>query len=146
MLQLISKKTNTENLRSPRRGILSFELIVAAVVLGMAISLLLPGLRAASRVRQERQFEVLARVELNNLRRAAEEAGPVAAPPQLSAWFVARYPEAELSISAVPAAESWPAGDGVRLSISRPVIDEGRAAPVALIFWPSAGSAAGANP
>ena len=143
MLRPISKTTKPEELRSPRRGILSFELIVAAFVLGMAISLLLPGLRAASRVRQQRQFEVLARVELNNLRRAAEA---MAASPQLSAWFVARYPEAELSISAVPAAESWPAGEGVRLSISRPVIDEGRAAPVALVFWPSAGSAAGANP
>lgn len=143
MLRPISKTTKPEELRSPRRGILSFELIVAAIVLGMAISLLLPGLRAASRVRQARQFEVLARVELNNLRRAAEA---TAASPQLSAWFVARYPEAELSISAVPAAESWPAGEGVRLSISRPVIDEGQAAPVALVFWPSAGSAAGANP
>jgi len=143
MLRPISKKSKPEELRPPRRGILIFELIVAAVVLGMAISLLLPGLRAASRVRQERQFEVLARVELNNLRRAAEA---LATPPRLSAWFTARYPEAELSISTLPAAESWPAGDGVRLSISRPVIDELRAAPVALVFWPSAGSAAGANP
>ena len=127
---------------SRRRGLLNIELLVAAAVLGMAISLLLPGMQAASRVRQARQFEVLARVELNNLRSAAE----AAATPQLSAWFLSRYPDAELSISAVPGSELWPAGAGVRLSISRPETDRGRAAPVSLVFWPVSGGRSGATP
>jgi type II secretory pathway pseudopilin PulG len=129
-------------LLSRRRGLLNIELLVAAAVLGMAISLLLPGMQAASRVRQARQFEVLARVELNNLRSAAE----AAATPQLSAWFLSRYPDAELSISAVPGSELWPAGAGVRLSISRPETDRGRAAPVSLVFWPVSGGRSGATP
>jgi type II secretory pathway pseudopilin PulG len=129
-------------LLSRRRGLLNIELLVAAAVLGMAISLLLPGMQAASRVRQARQFEVLARVELNNLRSAAE----AAATPQLSAWFLSRYPDAELSISAVPGSELWPAGEGVRLSISRPETDRGRAAPVSLVFWPVSGGRSGATP
>ncbi len=129
-------------LLSRRRGLLNIELLVAAAVLGMAISLLLPGMQAASRVRQARQFEVLARVELNNLRSAAE----AAATPQLSAWFLTRYPDAELSISAVPGSELWPAGAGVRLSISRPETDRGRAAPVSLVFWPVSGGRSGATP
>jgi type II secretory pathway pseudopilin PulG len=129
-------------LLSRRRGLLNIELLVAAAVLGMAISLLLPGMQAASRVRQARQFEVLARVELNNLRSAAE----AAATPQLSTWFLTRYPDAELSISAVPGSELWPAGAGVRLSISRPETDRGRAAPVSLVFWPVSGGRSGATP
>jgi type II secretory pathway pseudopilin PulG len=129
-------------LLSRRRGLLNIELLVAAAVLGMAISLLLPGMQAASRVRQARQFEVLARVELNNLRSAAE----AAATPQLSTWFLTRYPDAELSISAVPGSELWPAGEGVRLSISRPETDRGRAAPVSLVFWPVSGGRSGATP
>ncbi len=139
-------------LLSRRRGLLNIELLVAAAVLGMAISLLLPGMQAASRVRQARQFEVLARVELNNLRSAAEAAAGAAvtagaaATPQLSAWFLSRYPDAELSISAVPGSELWPAGAGVRLSISRPETDRGRAAPVSLVFWPVSGGRSGATP
>lgn len=129
-------------LLSRRRGLLNIELLVAAAVLGMAISLLLPGMQAASRVRQARQFEVLARVELSNLRSAAE----AAATPQLSAWFLSRYPDAELSISAVPGSELWPAGAGVRLSISRPEMDRGRAVPVSLVFWPVSDGRSGATP
>jgi len=141
----------------PRRhGLLQIELLVAAAVLGMAISLLLPGMQAASRVRQARQFEVLARVELNNLRSAAEAAAVAAvtdgaaagaaATPQLSAWFLSRYPDAKLSISAVPGSDLWPAGAGVRLSISRPETDRGRAVPVSLVFWPVSGGRSGATP
>lgn len=136
-----------------RRGLLNIELLVAAVVLGMAMSLLVPGLKAASRVRAAREFEVLARVELNNLRSAAEAAGAAAGAaggagvtPQLSPWFLARYPDAELSISAVPDSEFWPAGAGVRLSISRPETDRGRAVPVSLVFWPVGGGNSGATP
>jgi len=139
-----------------RRGVLQIELLIAALVLGMAISLLLPGLKAASRVRQERQFEVLARLELNNLRSVTEAArgtqavaagaGDDTATLRLSTWFLARYPDAELSQSVEPASELWPAGDGVRLSISRPAADRGRTAPVSLVFWPGSGSISGVAP
>lgn len=124
-----------------RRGVLNTELIIAAGVLGMAMAILLPGLSAAARVRQQREFEVLARLELNNLRLTA--AGETR---QLSGWFRSRYPDAELSESAVGALESWPAGEGVRLSISRPEANRGRTAAVTLVCWPGVAEPAAVEP
>lgn len=139
-----------------RRGVLNIELLVAALVLGMAMALLLPGLKAAARVREERQFEVLARIELNNLRSAAEatrgavtadaNTGNEGSTSQLSPWFRARYPDADLSRSVESGSEQWPGGDGVRLSISRPAVDRGRTAPVSLVFWPGSGRLSGGLP
>lgn len=127
-----------------QRGFLNVELLIATLVLGIAMTLLLPGLSAAARIRQERQFEVLARLELNNLR-IATEATPTAA-QQLSAWFLTRYPDAKLQISAVPATELWPAGEGLRFSISRPAPDSTRTVPVTLVCWPAAGRLPGTAP
>jgi type II secretory pathway pseudopilin PulG len=124
-----------------RRGVMLLEVVIAAIILSTAMALLVPGLAASARQREQRRFEVLSRLELGNLRVVAESRGTSATAGQLSlsGWFQRQYPDAVLQVESVATnSDSWPCGDGLRFSITRP--DAGSSSPVviSLICWPGA--------
>jgi type II secretory pathway pseudopilin PulG len=120
-----------------RRGLSMIELIITAIVLATTMTLLVPGLYASAKQREQRKFEVLARLELSNLQATARSSAGESSQPALAEWFRSRYPDAELQVEPVPAgAGNWPCGDGLRLSISRAESGDGKSAVVSLVIWP----------
>ena len=119
-----------------RRGSLLVETIVAAMILGAAISMLVPAMTAVRHQRQAHRFETLAMVELNNIAEFLPAAGDTAEPPTLSEWFKQRYVKAKLdteilTISTDDAAALQP----VRLTIRQATFASGPEQRVSIVVW-----------
>lgn len=122
-----------------RHGLSLVDVVITTIVLATTMSLLVPGLYAAAKQREQRKFEVLARMELNNLSATMKSLVKDRPQPALAAWFRSRYPDAELLVEAVPTQNNaWPCGDGLRLSISRAESGDGKSAVISLVIWPGA--------
>lgn len=122
---------------SQRRGSLLTEAIVACIVLGVAISMLVPALAAIGRQRQGIRFDTLAMVELNNIADIIRHRDIPTADIRISDWFVHRYSDARLTIELLPTAQDemqdYP--EGLRLTIRRPVVESMPDQAVSIVVW-----------
>lgn len=137
--------------RGTRRGVMMIEVIVAAVILGVAIAMLLPGMTAVRKQRLAMRFESLAIVEIRNqialrtMPRQPRDESTVeqSSEPVLSGWFVERYPNARLDVQTVsdPAA-SVDDVQPVRYTIHRASTDAMPDQAVSLVVWMLSGPSA----
>lgn len=134
-----------------RRGSILIEAVVGAMILGVAMAMLVPGLTGIRRQRQALRFETLAMVELNNIAEFLPKLNPGATrtetvnpveqsfehPPVLSPWFTARYTNAELLADILPAADGATTNGlhGVRLTIHRPAFQSMPDQKVSVVVW-----------
>ena len=120
-----------------RRGSLLTEAIVACVILGVAISMLVPALAAIGRQRQLIRFETLAMIELNNIADAIRQHDLQPADIRVSDWFVHRYSDASLTAELLPNAQDEMNGylEGLRLSIRRPLAESMPDQAVSVVVW-----------
>ena len=120
-----------------RRGSLLTEAIVACIILGVAISMLVPALAAIGRQRQAIRFDTLAMIELNNIADVIRHHDIEAADIKVSDWFVHRYSDASLTIELLPNAqdemEDYP--EGLRLTIRRPLVESMPDQAVSIVVW-----------
>ncbi|MCA9083808.1 MAG: hypothetical protein KDA81_07120 [Planctomycetaceae bacterium] len=98
-----------------RRGSITAEVIVAAIMLSSVALVLTPALRSVIDHRQVARFETLALVELNNL--ATQIHSNSSLELSLSDWFQQRYPGARLTVTPDVASDNILAG--TRLQIAR---------------------------
>ena len=122
---------------SDRRGSLLTEAIVACIVLGVAISMLVPGLTAIGRQRQAVRFETLAMIELNNITDLISRTDVPAADVNVSPWFSKRYSDSMLAVEPLPATGEATQDilQGLRLTISRPQAEAMPDQKVSLVIW-----------
>ena len=122
---------------SPRRGSLLVETLVAAIILGAAISMLVPAMTAVRHQRQAHRFESLAMVELNNIAGFLPAAGDSPQPPTLSDWFKTRYTRAKLDAEILPVSsdEQTSALQAVRLTIHQPSFASTPEQKVSVVVW-----------
>lgn len=124
-----------------RRGTILVEAIVAAIILGAAISMLVPAMTAVRHQRQSHRFESLAMVELNNIAEflpsPSELIGDSAKKPALSAWFTSRYARASLDLEVLPKStvDGAKSLQPVRLTIRRPIFEKMPEQKVSIVVW-----------
>ena len=119
-----------------RRGTLLVEAIVGAIILGAAISMLLPTMSAVRRQRQSLRFESLALVELNNLDEALPAAIDPKQLPKLSEWFQKRYSKSQMEAELLPlASEAEASLQPIRLTIHQPTYESMPEIKVSLVIW-----------
>lgn len=107
--------------RRPRRGVMVVETLIAALLIGTAVGILLPGVSAVKRQRLSQRFEVLGMVELNNV---ADSLRHSVSAPNLSPWFLQRYKSATLTLEELSTSPIVPEASGLkafRVSIHRPL-------------------------
>ena len=137
-----------------RRGSILIEAVVGAMILGVAMAMLVPGLTGIRRQRQALRFETLAMVELNNIAEFLPQLKPAATgietanpddpslelPPELSPWFAARYTNAKLLSGVLPAADGAMSNglQGVRLTIHQPAFQSMPDLKVSVVVWQKA--------
>jgi hypothetical protein len=145
------KRSNSQHHRTGcHRGSILLEAVVGAMILGVAMALLVPGLTSVRRQRQAVRFETMAMVELNNIAEflpdlnvttndGSDDSGTLefSETPQLSEWFTARYSGAELDVELLPPAPNDPVESlyGVRLTIQRPASDFLPNQKVSTVVW-----------
>lgn len=122
-----------------RRGSLLIEALVAAIILGVAMSMLVPGLSAVRHQRQTQRFEALTMVELNNIAEFLALSADSDASPVLSKWFQERYSTARLETERLPVAPDGAATglQAVRLTIRRPSLPSMPDQQVSVVVWQS---------
>ncbi len=120
-----------------RRGTLLLEAVVGAILLGAAISMLVPAMSAVRHQRQSFRFESLAMVELNNIDDALPAALSAERLPQLSSWFQKRYANATLKAELLPMSTDDGAKElqAMRLTILRPTFESMPAQKISLVVW-----------
>jgi len=121
-----------------RRGSLLIETIVAAIILGTAISMLVPAMTAVRRQRQSLRFESLAMVELNNITEFLPSSEDSASRPALSGWFQSRYGKAKLETEILPSStddDAAAALQAVRLTIHQPSFQSMPEQKVSIVVW-----------
>lgn len=120
-----------------RRGSLLAEAIIASIVLGVAISMLVPGLTAIGRQRQAVRFETLAMIELNNITDALNKSDVPASDVRVSAWFLDRYLNSALEVETLPDTDAVTQGilEGLRLTIRRPQAESMPDLKVSIVVW-----------
>ena len=120
-----------------RRGSLLTEAIVACIILGVAISMLVPALAAIGRQRQAIRFDTLAMIELNNIADVIRHHDIQTADIKVSDWFVHRYSDASLTIELLPIAqdEMEDYSEGLRLTIRRPLVESMPDQAVSIVVW-----------
>lgn len=113
------------------------EAIVGAIVLGAAITLMVPMMSSIRHQRQAIRFETLAMVELNNIEVFLPEPFDGQLPGSLSDAFQRRYQNAELKSELLPESpdEGAKALQGIRLTISRPSGESRPDLQVSLVVW-----------
>ncbi len=120
-----------------RRGTLLLEAIVGAILLGAAISMLVPAMSAVRHQRQSLRFESLALVELNNIDDTLPASLSSERSPQLSLWFQKRYANAKLKAELLPLSTQDGAKElqAMRLTIMRPAFESMPEQTVSLVVW-----------
>lgn len=119
-----------------RRGSLLVETLVAAVILGAAISMLVPAMTAVRHQRQSHRFESLAMIELNNIAEFLPSIADAAKPPALSDWFKARYVRARLDTEILPKSTDAAASlQGLRMTIHQPSFESVPEQKVSVVVW-----------
>ncbi|MEJ7595698.1 MAG: hypothetical protein WKF77_29660 [Planctomycetaceae bacterium] len=124
-----------------RRGSLITEGIIACIVLGVAISMLVPALAAVGRQRQAMRFDTLAMIELNNIAAAISQPDSQSADIKISKWFSDRYSEASLAIEPLPDPDDATKEimEGLRLTIRRPQAESMPDQKVSVVVWRETG-------
>jgi hypothetical protein len=104
--------------------------MMACLLLGVAISMLVPGLQSVGRQRKMMKFDALATIVLNNTARFPERVSSQLTDPEsttpvplvLPDWFAERYRDATFSAAVLPpqdsAADTTAGLQAVRLTIS----------------------------
>jgi len=120
-----------------RRGSLLVDAIIGAIIMGVAISMLVPALTAVRRQRQSIRFESLAMLELNNIDALLPDTVDQASPPALSEWFHNRYATAQLKFEILPPStdEATKIQQPVRLTIHRPAETSLPDQQVSVVIW-----------
>lgn len=124
--------------RALRSGFLLAELVIALILLGIVASVLPVVLNAVYQQRQQERFERTAQLELANVAtRIRQASGPTAAtePPELSAWFLRLYPDAELQVQFGATTADDPATLPVTMTISQAWGEEHPALKQSLTTW-----------
>jgi hypothetical protein len=137
MIQSVQHSASTLN----RRGSLLTEGIIACIVLGVAISMLVPALTAIGRQRQAMRFDTLAMIELNNIAASMRKDQTLPADMQISAWFSERYSEATLAVAPLPDSDDITKDilEGLRLTIRRPLAESMPDQKVSVVVWRETG-------
>lgn len=127
-----------------RRGTLLIEAIVGAILLGAAISMLVPMMTAVRHQRQSLRFESLAMLELNNIDESLPAVVDASNMPTLSDWFQKRYTTARLDAELLTRSADDVAGSlqAIRLTIHRPLFEAAPEQQVTLVIWRRAAEAA----
>jgi Tfp pilus assembly protein PilV len=121
-----------------RRGIMMVEVLVAALLIGAAIGILVPGVSAVKRQRLSQRFDIMGLIELNNV---AETLKVSSAEPALSEWFLKRYKAATLAVEEVTEPSVVPESSELkayRLSIRRPLQKGSPDQKISVVVWKSA--------
>jgi hypothetical protein len=120
-----------------RRGSLLTEGVIACIILGVAISMLVPALAAIGRQRQAMRFDTLAMIELNNIEASIRKQETMPTEIKVSAWFSDRYSEASLAVEPLPDSEDTTKGllDGLRLTLGRPQAESMPDQKVSIVVW-----------
>jgi len=131
------KNTHTKHRTLHRRGSLLTEGIVACIILGVAISMLVPGLAAIGKQRQSIRFDTLAMIELNNIADEIRQQNTQSADIRISKWFGHRYSDANLTVDLLPndQAETKDFLEGLRLTIRRPLVKSMPDQTVSVVVW-----------
>lgn len=134
---------NTQHSKTPRnrRGSLLTEGIIACIILGVAISMLVPALSAIGRQRQAMRFDTLAMIELNNIAAAVMNSDLPSTEIKVSKWFSDRYSSARLVVEPLPAAGDATKGllEGLRLTLQRPVMESTPEQKISVVVWRNMG-------
>ena len=120
-----------------RRGSLLTEGIIACIILGVAISMLVPALTAIGRQRQAIRFDTLAMIELNNIEASIRKHKTLSTDIKVSEWFSDRYSEASLAVEFLPEPEDATKDilNGMRLTIRRPQTESMPDQKVSVVVW-----------
>jgi len=120
-----------------RRGSLLTEGIIACIILGTAISMLVPTLAAIGRQRQAIRFDTLAMIELNNIEASIRKHETLATDIKVSAWFSDRYADASLAVESLaePDDATKDILNGMRLTIGRPQTESMPDQKVSVVVW-----------
>ena len=111
------------------------ETLIAALLIGTAVGILLPGVAAVKRQRLSQRFEVLGMVELNNVTESLRHS---TSEPNLSPWFLQRYKSSTLTVEELSASSVVPEGSGLkalRVSILRPLQKSLPEQRVSVVVW-----------
>ena len=120
-----------------RRGSVLAEGIVACIILGVAISMLVPALAAIGRQRQAMRFDTLAMIELNNIANVIRKQDMQPSEVKISDWFSHRYSDAGLTVDPLPdpGDATKEILDGLRLTIRRPQAESMPDQKVSVVVW-----------
>lgn len=131
------KSFEHKNCTFNRRGSLLTEGIIACIILGVAISMLVPALAAIGRQRQAMRFDTLAMIELNNIAAVITRHDTPPTDINVSAWFSDRYSEAGLTVEPLPDLEDATEDilNGIRLTIRRPQAESMPDQKVSVVVW-----------
>ena len=126
-----------------RRGSLLTEGIIACIILGVAISMLVPTLAAVGRQRQAMRFDTLAMIELNNIAAAISQPDIQSTAIKVSKWFSDRYSDASLAVEPLPDPDDATNNilQGLRLTIRRPQEESIPDQKVSVVVWRDSGEA-----
>ena len=118
-----------------RRASVLIEAVVGCIVLGVAISMLLPAMAAVRSQRHALRFESLAMLELNNLDRSIPSSVDPSHLPELSEWFRRRYGKAELKTELLqePADATLPRA--LRMTIHQPSVEFMPEQRTTIVIW-----------
>ncbi len=135
----IRKKYWANDRRATRRGTLLVDAIIGAIIMGVAMSMLVPALTAMRRQRQSIRFESLAMLELKNIDAMLPGTVDQASPPKLSEWFRGRYADAKLKVELLPPSsdEATKSQQPARLTIHRPAQPALPDQQVSVVIWRS---------
>lgn len=118
-----------------RRGTILVEAIVGCIVLGVAISMLLPSMAAVRSQRHALRFESLAMLELNNLDRSVPSVMDPSRLPELSEWFRRRYRKARLKAEILSQSGDATLPRGLRMTIHQPSVEFMPEQKVSIVIW-----------
>jgi hypothetical protein len=128
---MLQHNDNSGKRQPQRRGVLMTEAIVAAILTSVLLAMIVPSLGAIRKQRQLQRFESLALIEINN---QAETPG-TSVDRTLSRWFMARYPDARLSVEPLESGSNSLGLPGMRLTIAREGQIAGADQKVSLVVW-----------
>jgi Tfp pilus assembly protein PilV len=120
-----------------RRGALLTEAVVACVILGVAISMLVPALAAIGRQRQSIRFDTLAMIELNNIANVIRHQDVQPADAKISEWFTHRYSDATLNVELLQDDQNETKDHlkSLRLTIRRPLTQSMPDQAISIVVW-----------
>lgn len=120
-----------------RRGSLLVEMVVCTVLLSVVAAVLVPGIHAVHEQRKATRFDTMVLIELNNQAAKLKTSG-AGADPELSGWFLKRYPECEISTDVIEGDSATRKGmQAVRVTVTRTSVDGQSGLARSLVVWVS---------